>query len=67
MGIAVAALLIAAFSLTGLSFTGSAAHADVQDFSYDSWVVEAQIGLDSEGRSIAHMTERITARFPPAR
>lgn len=42
----------------------SPAHADTSDFSYDSWHVEYQLGVNAEGRSVTQVTETLTARFP---
>ncbi|MHA3724553.1 DUF2207 domain-containing protein [Leucobacter sp. HY1910] len=47
-----------------LSFAGAGAHADVQDYRYDSWAVEYEVGVDEAGRAVAHVTETITAVFP---
>lgn len=40
------------------------AHADVNDFTYDGWHVEYEIGTDADGRATAHVQETLTARFP---
>ena len=40
------------------------AHADVEDFGYDSWDVQYDIGVGDDGRAIAHVTETLVARFP---
>ncbi|QIK62090.1 DUF2207 domain-containing protein [Leucobacter viscericola] len=41
-----------------------AAQADTSDFSYDSWHVDYQLDTDKDGRSITHVKETLTARFP---
>lgn len=61
LGIAVALLGIGAAVATA---PAPAAHAGTEDFSYDSWQVEYEVGTDEDGRAIAHVTETLTARFP---
>lgn len=61
LGIAVALLGVGA---TAVAAPTPAAHAGTEDFSYDSWQVEYEVGTDEEGRAIAHVTETLTARFP---
>lgn len=59
-------ILLAAAALTvlPLALATSPAQADVEDFSYDRWNVEYDLGLDDDGRAVAHVTEELTARFP---
>ena len=42
----------------------SAAHANVENFSYASWSAEYSLTLDGSGRAVAHVTETLVARFP---
>ena len=42
----------------------AAAHADTEDFSYDSWHGHYEIGVDDDGRAVAEVTETLVARFP---
>lgn len=42
----------------------SPAAADVDDFSYDSWHVDYEVGLDDTGRAFARVAEALTPRFP---
>lgn len=58
IGIAAAALL----GVAGCS--ADEPSADPQDFSYDSWHVSYEIGVDDEGRAVAEVTETMVARFP---
>lgn len=59
------AALISVLALCTLSWLGAApARADVQDFSYDRWHVNYEIGVGPDGRSHARVTETITAVFP---
>lgn len=53
--------MLAALAL-GLGATP--AHADVDDFRYDSWQVSYRLGVDEEGRAVAEVTETLTAVFP---
>ncbi|MBO1901968.1 DUF2207 domain-containing protein [Leucobacter weissii] len=58
-------LLALAVVWTGAALGAAApARADVQDFSYDSWHVEYEVGVDESGRALAHVTETLVARFP---
>ena len=57
-----AIVLVAALVLP--TVTGASAHADVQNYRYDSWAVEYEVGVDASGRAVAHVTETITAVFP---
>lgn len=60
-----AALLGALFAgAAALAPAATPASADVSDFSYDSWRADYRIGLDEQGRAVAHVTETLTARFP---
>ncbi len=55
-------------ALLGLLFLALApaasASANVDDFSYASWTSEYEITIDEDGRSHAHVTETLVARFP---
>ncbi|MGO3146533.1 MAG: DUF2207 domain-containing protein [Leucobacter sp.] len=56
----VAASLLLMFPVFG----ATAAHADTEDFSYDSWHVQYEVDKTSDGRAIAHVTETVSPRFP---
>ena len=53
-----------ALALGAVVFLGPQAHAGTQDFSYDSWSVDYQVGLDDAGHATARVTETLTAVFP---
>lgn len=58
-------LFIAATGLAlAAPLTSSPAFADVNDFTYDAWHVEATVGVDDSGRAIAKVTETVRPRFP---
>lgn len=42
----------------------SPAHADVNDFVYDSWHVAYEVSTDDAGRAVANVTETVSPRFP---
>ncbi len=48
----------------GVALVASPAHADVDDFVYDSWHVSYQLDVDEEGRAVARVTEKLVAVFP---
>ncbi len=48
----------------GALFVPGIAAADVNDFSYESWRSDYEVTLSDEGRSLAHVTEMLVARFP---
>lgn len=54
------ALTLAFFSTSAVS----AAHADVNDFSFDSLEVDYHLSLDEEGRSVLRTEEHFIAVFP---
>lgn len=54
------ALLATVFTLTG----ATGAHADVENFHYESWGVEYELTLNEDGRVTAHVTETLVAVFP---
>lgn len=64
--LAIAAVLAAVMTvfLAPAFIAPAPAHADVEDFSYDSWHVEYDLDLDDEGRVAAHVTETLVAQFP---
>ncbi|MFT4235868.1 MAG: DUF2207 domain-containing protein [Microbacterium sp.] len=55
------ALVLAGVLLLG---GGLPANAGVDDFSYDSWDVDVQLGVDDVGRAVARITETVTPVFP---
>ena len=55
--------LLAAIGVTHF-LLARAAHAEVADFTYDSWSFEADVLLDADGRPEMHVTETLVARFP---
>ncbi len=58
-------LVLAATGLLAVpTLAASPAFADVDDFSYDSWHVDAEVGVDDAGRAVATVTETISPRFP---
>ena len=60
----VLALLALGSILLGIALPSVAASANAQMFGYESWNVRYEIGVDAEGRAVAHVSETITARFP---
>ncbi len=44
--------------------SASAAVANVDNFSYARWSAEYSVSQNDEGRSVAHVTETLVARFP---
>lgn len=54
----------AVFAIFIVWFSAPASFADVQAFSYDSWHVSYEIGVDDSGHAVAEVTETIVARFP---
>lgn len=54
----------ATLGFTAAPTTVTPVSADTQDFSYDSWHVEYQLGVDDEGRARARVTETLVPRFP---
>ncbi|TFD48840.1 DUF2207 domain-containing protein [Cryobacterium frigoriphilum] len=44
----------------------TAAYADVDDFSFDSWHSDYELGISTEGYSTLNTVETIVARFPAA-
>ena len=63
---ALAALGILLALLTGAlgALGAKPAHANVENFSYDSWHVDYRLGVDADGRATAQVTETIEPRFP---
>lgn len=58
------ALLLGALACAGLLLPAGAASADVSDFSYRSWQVDAHLDTDADGRATAQITETLVAEFP---
>lgn len=61
--------VIASMAVVGLGMIGSvvlasAARADVDDFTFDSFAAEYRLGVDDDGRSTLLTTETLVARFP---
>ncbi|BDZ39538.1 DUF2207 domain-containing protein [Microbacterium suwonense] len=59
-----AAFAVALGALVAVLLPASAATADVNDFSYSSWDSTYEVSLDSSGRAVAHVTEKMVAEFP---
>ena len=57
-------MLAVVLGIATLWGTAAPAHADVEDFSYDSWSVGYSIGVDADGRAVVHVTETLVPRFP---
>lgn len=57
-------LLTTLLTTLGVVLVASPAHADVDDFVYDSWHVSYQLDVDEEGRAVARVTEKLVAVFP---
>ncbi|KAM9862451.1 hypothetical protein ACI1US_01773 [Leucobacter sp. BZR 635] len=58
-------LLLAAVGFAAAAvFAAAPAHADVDDFSYESWHVAYTVTTDDAGRAVAHVTETVSPRFP---
>lgn len=56
---------LAVLAVFGVVFGPSPdARADVQDFSYESWHVDADVYRDANGRGMARITETLVPRFP---
>lgn len=61
---AVGALLPASAGVASDTANASVDEGDVNDFDYSSWDARYEIGLDEDGRAIAHVTETLVAKFP---
>ncbi|KAM9865376.1 hypothetical protein ACIFOC_01908 [Leucobacter aridicollis] len=57
-------LLAATGLLVAPALVATPALADVDDFTYDAWHVDAEVGVDDAGRAVATVTETISPRFP---
>lgn len=62
--VAVATVILCAGLTVGTAAGTTAAHADVNDFTIQSFDAEYVLGRDDEGRSSLTTTEHIVARFP---
>ncbi len=57
-------LALAVGTIAAALLPASAASADVDDFSYSSWVSDYRVSLDADGHAVAHVTETVVAEFP---
>ncbi|MGK0720668.1 DUF2207 domain-containing protein [Leucobacter sp. W1478] len=57
-------LITALLATLGVALGATPAHANVDDFEYDSWHVSYQLDVDEDGRAVARVTEQLVAVFP---
>ncbi|GAA1319274.1 DUF2207 family protein [Leucobacter albus] len=62
LALASCALIAATLGVHGAS--APAAHADTEDFSYETWHVAYEIDVDAAGTAVANVTETVAPRFP---
>ncbi len=57
-------LLTALIGIAAVLLGSTPANADVNDFGYAKWSAKYELGLDADGRAVAHVTETLVPVFP---